>query len=279
MKKLFVVALAVVCLTGFCAKNELYKSKWKHKSIAKGIDLFLTHSKFFKKQKLNITVLRLDNSKKKNFKLALSYVTEKRIISSKHCKDNKAIAAINGGYFNMKTKKPCAYLKMNGKSATDFYNFRGTRPLCVNGTIEVSKNGIVSLGPAKPDAEYDADDDVETVLTTGPVLLFNGEKVDLHIKYDPRHPRSALGITKDNQVLLVTVDGRTKESAGASWGEMQELMKMLGCTEAINLDGGGSTTLVVKNEVVNKPCNNKKFDNKCERAVSNALIVVPVKKK
>jgi exopolysaccharide biosynthesis protein len=277
LKKTTLSIFAGIFLLGISviAEDELYKSKWEHKSIAKGIDLYSSNSKFFNKLKLNINVLKLSNNAKKDFRLALAYVPGKRIITSKHCIANKAIAGINGGYFNMKEKTPCAYLKVNGKSATKLSKRKKPLPTVINGAVVVSNSGIVKLEPARTDAEYNADNSIKTVLITGPVLIFKGEKIDLKLKSDPRHPRSAIGITKDNKILLVAIDGRAKESAGVSWKELQDLMMEFGCTEAINLDGGGSTTLWLKDKVINMPSDNKKFDNKGERSVSNALIVIP----
>jgi exopolysaccharide biosynthesis protein len=56
--------------------------------------------------------------------------------------------------------------------------------------------------------------------------------------------------------------------------ELTFLTRQFGCTSALNLDGGGSTTLWIKGKgVVNYPCDNKKFDHEGERSVSNALIL------
>lgn len=84
-----------------------------------------------------------------------------------------------------------------------------------------------------------------------------------------RHPRTALGIRSDGKLLLATVDGRQpQKSVGMTIEELTALMIELGCVEAINLDGGGSTTMVVNNRVVNNPS-----DATGERPVSDALLV------
>ncbi len=86
-----------------------------------------------------------------------------------------------------------------------------------------------------------------------------------------RHPRTAIGFTKDQKnVFLVTVDGRQPNvSVGVSLQELAEFMATLGCWSAMNLDGGGSTTMVVDNEVVNKPS-----DTAGPRTVVNSILVV-----
>lgn len=83
-----------------------------------------------------------------------------------------------------------------------------------------------------------------------------------------RHPRTAIGVTEDGRLLLVTVDGRQPMSGGMSLYELAQLMRQLGATDAINLDGGGSTTLAIRGGlVVNSPSEGK------ERPVANAVVV------
>ncbi|MBU0687748.1 MAG: phosphodiester glycosidase family protein [Candidatus Margulisbacteria bacterium] len=86
-----------------------------------------------------------------------------------------------------------------------------------------------------------------------------------------RRARSAVGITKDQKLLLVTVDQikRSTQSVGANLEELANLMIFLGAIDAMNLDGGGSSTLVVNDQVINHPSGGS------ERYVSNALIVKP----
>tara|TARA_R110002124_G_scaffold77578_1_gene207794 strand:- start:6638 stop:9073 length:2436 start_codon:yes stop_codon:yes gene_type:complete len=85
-----------------------------------------------------------------------------------------------------------------------------------------------------------------------------------------RHPRSALGFNADTtKFYLVTVDGRQSSSSGMTLTELGEFMKGFGAHYALNLDGGGSTTLVVHEEIVNSPS-----DGGLERSVSNALMIV-----
>lgn len=109
----------------------------------------------------------------------------------------------------------------------------------------------------------------------GPWLIRNGEiLIDAPQQgfqkgfSDNRHPRTAIGVTADGKLLLVTVDGRQPMSGGMTLYELAELMKMLGATDAINLDGGGSTTLAIRGGlVVNSPSEGK------QRPVANAVVV------
>ena len=86
-----------------------------------------------------------------------------------------------------------------------------------------------------------------------------------------RHPRTAVGISKDRRTIyLVTVDGRQPlVSIGQNLPDLAAYMVRIGCWEAMNLDGGGSTTMVVRGEVANSPS-----DRTGPRTVTNSLLVV-----
>ncbi len=96
-----------------------------------------------------------------------------------------------------------------------------------------------------------------------------------------RHPRTALGTTADGSVLLVAVDGRTVSSAGMTVTELAALMVELGAVDAINLDGGGSTTAWVSGAwldgVVSLPSDNLRADHRGARAVSDGLYLMPAR--
>lgn len=91
--------------------------------------------------------------------------------------------------------------------------------------------------------------------------------------YDKRHPRAAVGTDEDGNIYYVVIDGRFKGKAdGASIYETAYICKMLGMTQAINLDGGGSTTLWSEQTgVLNHPHDNRKWDHDGERAVPNLI--------
>lgn len=117
----------------------------------------------------------------------------------------------------------------------------------------------------------------EILLGGGPILLAQGHPQTNFAGFNPnsfvnaRHPRTAIGVRKDGTLVLATVDGRQpKKSVGMTLAELTALMWELGCAEAMNLDGGGSTTMVIRNKIVNSVS-----DATGERPVSDALIVMP----
>ncbi len=91
---------------------------------------------------------------------------------------------------------------------------------------------------------------------------------------ETRHPRTAVAKLKDGKFLMLTADGRTDESAGLDLFDLAAYFLELGATDAMNLDGGGSTTMFLDGKVVNKPS-----DKEGERKVGDALLVTLRKKK
>ncbi|MEZ4904623.1 MAG: phosphodiester glycosidase family protein [Spirosomataceae bacterium] len=160
-------------------------------------------------------------------------------------KENQAFAAINGGFFDVKNGGSVDFVKINnqitdttrakvGEKAT----FHGQAAIVINrGRLKILK------GADKVGWEYHLP--YKNVLLSGPLLLLNGAKEILpkNAFNDNRHPRSCMCITYDKKVLLITVDGRSASSSGMNLAELTFLVQQLNCRDAINLDGGGSTTL------------------------------------
>lgn len=87
---------------------------------------------------------------------------------------------------------------------------------------------------------------------------------------EARHPRTAVGFSRDSSTLFIlTVDGRSENSGGMTLLELATMLRKLGAWQAMNFDGGGSTTMVIEGKVVNRPS-----DKNGERSVGNALLVV-----
>ena len=118
-----------------------------------------------------------------------------------------------------------------------------------------------------------------SVMATMPLLIMDGFAVELPYYKgfsDKRHPRSVV-FGKDGKVCLMVIDGRSKgNAAGMTLDEVQRYLVSIdggkGCTSAVNLDGGGSSTLwTAKDGIINHPSDNSKFDHKGERRVANSI--------
>ena len=87
---------------------------------------------------------------------------------------------------------------------------------------------------------------------------------------DARHPRTLIGVDRRGFIWLAAIDGRRPDSIGMRFSDLQRLADRLELTDALNLDGGGSTTMVVRGQVVNRPS-----DPAGPRAVADAILVLP----
>ncbi|MEO6051437.1 MAG: phosphodiester glycosidase family protein [Pyrinomonadaceae bacterium] len=118
-------------------------------------------------------------------------------------------------------------------------------------------------------------------ITNGVPQLIKNSKIDITWEQEKssksfvetRHPRTAVANLKDGKFLMITVDGRSEASGGIGLQDLAEYLLSLGATDAMNLDGGGSTTMFVDGKVVNHPS-----DKEGERKVSDAILVTPRKK-
>lgn len=94
---------------------------------------------------------------------------------------------------------------------------------------------------------------METAVGGGPTLMADGEVFitnDLEMMFagkaiNDKHPRTAMGYTKDGKLIILIIEGRNKNAGGATLTQEAEIFKDLGCWEALNLDGGGSSCLLV----------------------------------
>ena len=199
---------------------------------------------------------------------------------------------VNAGYWDVRIDKPSTFLKLNGKQIAVTADFEKER---VDGLVCVDKKKVV-LDHCKAGEEAPYAKKFKNILAAGPVLIDEGKSVDhdaytngmvdnaggkpvgAFYTYTQRHPRTAIGTDKKGNVYLVVVDGRSKGNAeGVTITELTKICAWLGMTDAINLDGGGSSTMWTAEEgIVSYPCRNKKFDHGGERRVSS---IISVKKK
>lgn len=101
-------------------------------------------------------------------------------------------------------------------------------------------------------------EDVNHIISGGPFLVKDGNVYVDYIeeKFKPiagKNPRTAVGYTQDGCFIMVTVDGREESSVGAGLYELARIMKSFDCVYAMNLDGGGSSTMQINGKIVNSP--------------------------
>lgn len=213
------------------------------------------------------------------YRLDLAFAKDSLIKTSSFAKQSNALAAINGGFFDMKAGGSVSFLVSDGKvihenkpNVLSIDNEMGANALVIY------ENGKSEILPTEGANRIPMLKNVEDALVTGPLLLNNSQINNLQKRpfNDLKHPRSAICIGK-KEIWLIAVDGRHKEATGLNLNELSQFLISCGCQHAINLDGGGSTTLFLNtnkfNGIVNHPSDNKKFDSEGERSVANILFI------
>lgn len=185
--------------------------------------------------------------------------------------------AVNGSYFNVKTFEPVTFV------LTDKKIVGRTTPNELMRT-----NGMLAFRDKKgrrmdiffcDTSEYgQVARRYRSALAAGPVLIDGGRIVEYDSDksfYTGRHPRTLIGKRADGEVVMVVIDGRFKgRGEGATIAETAYIARQLGLVEALNLDGGGSSTLWTAQEgVLNHPYDNRRFDHEGERGVPNCIVV------
>ncbi|PWM45136.1 MAG: exopolysaccharide biosynthesis protein [Clostridiales bacterium] len=167
-----------------------------------------------------------------------------------------------------------AILAING----DYYGFRNDGIIIRNGVIyrnspartglAIYKNGTMEIyDETKTSAQNLIDDGVFNTLSFGPALIENGsvlsgiDEVEVDTNFgnhsvQGKQPRTGIGIIEKNHLVFVVADGRNSGySTGVTMTQFANIFKDLGCIDAYNLDGGGSSEMWFMGNIINTPCN------------------------
>ncbi len=209
-----------------------------------------------------------------------------------------AIAAVNGGFWRQ-DGSPAGILKINNH----WYGLP-TKPRGAIGWSNNNPNVLIDriltnyqindLFPVGSEIEVipmsippkTTSDDwrkLEHIVGGTPVLINRGKIIEdfsseqtLESFLTRKHPRTAVGIRDNGEWVFAVVDGRFYGFLGGmNMKELAFLMKELGCVEALNLDGGGSSTMVIDGRVINQPCGKIHEFGKTVEAVSDAILILP----
>jgi len=255
---------------------DFKKVKWEREKIAPGLTWKSSHTVLNDSISQNINILVINIRKRE---LSLSYNPDKNRKVSLQAKEAGALAAVNGGFFNMKDGGSSTYIKTGGLIVDADTAKRWTKNSNMTGSVLIDRDGHVTIEPAKTNSYYDSRPEYQDVLVTGPLLITEKKKIILPSTslVKNMHPRTSVGKIGNHKIVLVTLDGRTEQARGVTMDELADIMRSLRCKDAVNLDGGGSTAMWISgkpfNGIVNMPCDNKKFDHAGEREVSDILIV------
>lgn len=187
-----------------------------------------------------------------------------------------AVIAINGSFFDG-GHYPVTYVKDDG--VQEGWADAGSVRLCVDGLVGIKRAHKVVIALSDTLSYEKASRGCKEVMAAGNILLQDGVSQvaggtwtkSFQLK---RHPRSVIGTTSDGWVYMIVIDGRFPEAAGATMEETAQIALMFGLKDAINLDGGGSSTLWTASlGVLNHPSDNRKFDHDGQRRVPNIIYV------
>ena len=180
-------------------------------------------------------------------------------------KSANAAIAVNGGGFN-NSGQPSGYVYKNGKIV--WARNRGKK--WGGGTIGFSKEGVMIL--TKSRGKKALEEGVYNGVDFGPFLIVNGKSAEVSGNGGwGVHPRTVIGQRKDGIVVLLVIDGRSASSRGIDLNTAIDIMKRYDVYNAANLDGGSSTTLVVKGKIINNPTSTTSSG---QRYLPVALVVV-----
>ena len=213
---------------------------------------------------------------------------DRRETLTQFSQNKKARVVVNGGYFLI-DKTPTEHvglLYVNNRTVAPatksvlrnnkrYFTARGALGFLDDGGIDIawvtSRNDSlfnfsepVKNQPEEPVDSFDFSKaetwEVDDAIHAGPVLMHDGkirvtsnEEVFFGSTIPDIHPRTAAGYRNSGELVLLVVDGRQVDSRGVDLQELAILMRDLGCVEAINLDGGGSSAMVVDGKLLNRP--------------------------
>ena len=198
--------------------------------------------------------------------------------------ETDAVFMLNAGYFNVKQRVTSVHLMKKGKVLGYTASNELGRVDAMLG-FKDRKGRRVMIEQVKDTSRYvDVASRWHESIASGPLLMVDG-KIQVPVRmieaypydefYDKRHPRTAFGVDDEGNAYLVVIDGRFKGQAdGASVYETAYICRLLGMTDVINLDGGGSSTLWTRQSgVVNHPSDNRQFDHEGERVIPTFIAV------
>jgi hypothetical protein len=186
---------------------------------------------------------------------AVIYPNEVKAANVQSVTRNSLSYPVVRSFFGMKKNRSFSvdWIYQFGNAMTDIYTYPQPLPY-------ISNDPVPQAPPLK--ASGSAYSDLLVGIGGGPMLIKNDT---INVTYNQElmwgsgvgetngDPRTALGFTANKHVILMTADGRQTGSQGVGLPELAQILKSLGCTGAINLDGGGSTQMAVPNQYINSP--------------------------
>ncbi len=195
----------------------------------------------------------------------------------------RRLRVINGAIgINKKRTADVAWIKTDSISKFAMASQRSLNPIRAGNYYAVRQNPTSGARTviSQPDEGMFKLWKMKTAIGGGPVLLQKGqikitneeERMFSGKAINDKHPRTAMGYTDDNKLIILIVEGRNPNAGGATLPQEAQILKDLGCVEALNLDGGGSSCMLINGKETIKPS-----DKNGQRPVP-AVFIIQTKK-
>lgn len=248
------------------------RAQWDNRQLAQGVNWlgyrFQGEEALFGSPQ-NINILRIEQDKA-DVRFTVDFVPGQKIRTSDAARRQNALAAVNGTYYSTEPPYgPTGYFKVQGQTVNSLMAATGNM-------VAIDSSGRLTVASLKNDpaalAAY------PTLMAGAPLLLREGEVALATVDTLPA-PRTVVGVCGDT-VWLVTVDGRSEQAGGTTLYQSARILQWLGAETGLNLDGGGSTTMFVRQSgtpsgVVNLPSDRfLGIFHRLERRVGNVLLLL-----
>lgn len=263
-------------------KNVLWDTTY---NVTNGLDYYQMKVQTSADEKLDVYLLRTDLSKDLDIKVAVSSEstssewhtqTLTQMAANIDSVSEPVYAMINADFCdNRPPIRPRGPVHMDGEVCCATYSLDPEYTQQGLSYVGVTYDGIMSIG-TRNEYEYDKSS-LKECTGAGVILIQNSEIVAWG---SSRDPRTGIGYTPENIVWMLAVDGRHKGTEGMTYLEMASIFSSLGCKAAVNMDGGGSTEMIVRNpktdiiEICNWPSDPTNGDGGQERPRPNAWAIV-----
>jgi exopolysaccharide biosynthesis protein len=281
-------------ITAFFIQKVTAQLHWQlvdsvNSNLPTGVKLYYTNDSLDGKP--NIAYYIEADLKNKNLIFDVDTTLQRRLTPDQYYeKNNKPLVVLNGTFFNFTTNQNLNVVIKNGKVVS--HNIKSVqrkgadsilRNIEINrSAIGINKKGDADVAWIKTDTGnkfamaaqnlYNKKDTTDTAkfkkwkmktaIGGGPIVLQNGElyitnneeKMFEGKGINDKHPRTAMGYTRDDKLIILVVQGRFANIAdGATLKQEAQILKNIGCVEALNLDGGGSSCMLVNGKETIKP--------------------------
>lgn len=268
---MFMACVSAQCRTRNTDSLALAKAHWHVLQCAKGITVKRVNIPLFGAMQ-NISAIVYSP---RRFRTCVA-VTDTLTLTTRMAESRNAEFAVNGSFFDFagpaltlckEGDRVVCDAPMQGKGRN---NWGVIAADSITGRVNCFVPRNEDIAALCRDSHY--------IMASYPMILVKGKSAlepcdTVSSKFNNRNPRTFVGILPGGNVMLVVVDGRAEgHAAGITFTEEVQLARWLGMHTALNLDGGGSSTLWTKRVgIVNCPTDNKRFDHEGERKVSNII--------